>query len=277
MIGKFKLFALVVAFTIVFSSAWAQIDISREVLFKLPPELTYGLLGMRVSADQVVFVNNFGKMVRYNLETKESFSGKIRGQRIIDFDLILGQPVFLNEEGTLGGQIKPNWPVRAYDACRIDSSDQGLILTGGKKMIFLAENATDTAEAVGLNFALPVKDGFLWSIGLKKLTGPWVVSLFDCYGNLMKEVFNFAPSFDPSGIELGPIGEEGEALLSVLEDNQRKLILLGQNGHMIWKINGPEKFCCRDLAFDGQGNLLVLEKNGQSVVLTRWTFTVPQG
>lgn len=275
--GKYRLTILVLAFSMILSVASAQIDISREVLFKLPPDVAYGLLGMRVSADQVVFINSFGNQVRLNLGTGESFKGKIRGQRIIDFDLMLGQPVFINEEGRLGGYVKPGWPNKSYNACRLDVCDQGLILTGGEKMIFLGENATDTVETAGINFVLPFKDGFLWSIGLKKVNGPWVISLFDCYGNLMKEIYRFSPSFDPTGIELGPIGEEGEALISLNENNQRKLILIGQNGHMVWKIDAPAKFCSHDLAFDGQGNLLVLEKAGQNVVLSRWKFNAPQG
>jgi hypothetical protein len=272
-----KLSFLVAVFSLVLTMVGAQIQISREVLYKLPPEVSYGLLGMRVSAGQVVFMNNLGKILRYNLETSEAFKGKIRGRRIVDFDLILGQPVFIDEEGKLGGQIKPEWPERSYSSCVIEAGDQGLLLTGGSKMIFLGHNATSTVEVEGINFALPLRDGFVWALGLKKLTGPWTLALFDCYGNLMKSIYDFSPAFDPAGIELGPLGEEDEALISAYENNARKLMLIGSNGHMIWKIDAPDKFCRRDVAFDGQGNLLILEKIDNQVVLSRWKFAAPQG
>lgn len=272
-----KSFLLLFVFCLLNSFVAAQIDIDREVLLKLPPELAYGLLGMRVAADKVVMMNNLGRMVSFDLTSGESFAGRIRGQRIVDFDLILAQPVFLNEEGLLGGQIQPEWPKIQFNACRIEAGSQGLHLSGGQKMIFLGENATQTVEADGLNFALPVAEGFLWSVGLPKKTGSWAVSLFDCYGNLMKEIYRFSPAFDPTGLEIGPLGEEGEVLISAYEENQRKIAMIGQNGHMIWKIDGPEKVCPRDLAFDSLGNLLVIEAGDSGLVLSRWKFATPQG
>lgn len=255
----------------------AQIDIEREILFKLPAELTYGLLGMRVATDKVVMMNNLGRMVSYDLNTGESFSGRIKRQRVIDFDLVLGQPLYLNEEGVLGGQIQPEWPKIQYLACRVEAGKNGLYLSGGEKMFFLGNNATQTVEVSGLNFVLPVSEGFLWSVGLPKRNSAWVVSLFDSYGNLMKEIYRFSPEFDPVGLEIGPLGEEDEVLVSSYEDNQRKVALIGKNGHMLWKVNGPEKFCNRDLAFDPEGNLLVLEKTSDGAVLSRWKFAAPQG
>lgn len=277
MIAKTKVTGLLIVFSLILATAGAQINIEREVLYELSPGFSYGLIGMRASADQVLMMNHYGKMIRYDLNTGEAFNGKIRGQRILDFDLIMGQPVYINQQGRLGGLIKPQWPDKAFDACRIEACDQGLLLTGAGKMLFLAQNATDTFATEGINFALPIGRGYLWSVGLKSKIGPWKISLFDCYGNVMKEIYEFSRSFDPAGLSLGPIGPEGEALISCYENNQRKLALVGQNGHMIWKIDGPEKFCMRDMVFDDRGNLLVLEKKGKKVVLARWKFEVPEG
>jgi hypothetical protein len=273
----FKQLLLLICLVMIAESAMAQINIDREVLFKLPPELSYSLLGMRVATEKVVMMNNLGRMVSFDLNTGESFSGRIKKQRIIDFDLILGQPIYLNEEGLLGGQMQPEWPRTQFSACRIENGKNGLYLCGGEKMIFLGNNATQSVEVGGLNFVLPVSEGFLWSIGLPARASTWVVSLFDSYGNLMKEIYRFSPEFDPVGLEIGPLGEEDEVLVSCYENNQRKIALIGKNGHMLWKINGPEKFCDRDLAFDGEGNLLVLEKTTDGVVLSRWKFAAPQG
>jgi hypothetical protein len=277
MIAKTKLTGFLIVFSLMVVAAGAQINVEREVLYELSPSFSYGLIGMRTSAEQVLMMNHYGQMIRYDLNTGEAFNGKIRGQRILDFDLIMGQPIYINQQGRLGGLIKPQWPDKSFAACKIEACEQGLLLTGGGKMLFLAQNATDTFVTEGLNFALPVGRGYLWSIGLKRKTGPWSISLFDCYGNLLKEIYEFSRSFDPSGITLGPVGPEGEALLSSYENNRRKLTLVGQNGHMMWKIDGPEKFCARDIAFDTRGNLLVLEKNGKKVVLARWRFEAPQG
>ncbi|GAB4270182.1 MAG: hypothetical protein Kow0029_06800 [Candidatus Rifleibacteriota bacterium] len=273
-VSVFLLLVLLITFT---SSAFSQINIEKETLLKLPPELGYGLIGMRVCSGNIFIANTLGKVVRFNMDTGESFKDRIRGHRILDFDLILGQPVYLTLEGTLAGHRQKNWPEGPYDACYLEVSDQGLIMRGSDKMFFLADNATAAIKIDGFNFALPVKNAFLWSMGIKKAGGPWYISLFDCYGNLMKEVYKFSPAFDPTGIELGPIGEEGEVLISAYENNSRKLVLIGQNGHMIWKLDAPDKFCRRDVAFDGKGNLLVLEKQGGEIVLNRWKFSMPKG
>jgi hypothetical protein len=112
---------------------------------------------------------------------------------------------------------------------------------------------------------------------MKKPNGIWGVSLYDFYGNLMKNVYEFSPSFDPAGLEIGPLGEEGEVIISAYENNRRKISMIGQNGHMMWKIDGPEKVCARDIAVDGQGNLLVLEESEEAIILSRWKFQLPQG
>jgi hypothetical protein len=277
MINKFKLITLTFLMLFLLNMVSAQIEISREILFELPAEVSSGLLGMRVSAGKVVFLNNLGKMIQFNLETNEAVSGKIRGQRLIDFDLILGQPVFLSDEGKLGGQVSGAWPKNGLAASRLEAADEGVILTGGGRMHFLPQNATEPFRVKNFHFALPVNNGFLWSMRKDKSSGPWKVALYDSYGNLMKEVYEFSADFAPTGIEIGPTGPEDEMLLSAYEDNQRKIILLGHNGYMMWKIDGPEKFCNRDLAFDDKGSLLVLEQNRDKVILSRWKFAVPQG
>lgn len=275
--SKLKFLGVLILLLGVNSFCLAQIPIEREILFKIPAEISYNLLGMRANAGKVFLMNSLGRTVLLNLETRESFSGRLRGVRPIDFDLVLGQPIYLTEEGTLGGQIDSAWPRQAHSACRIEVCDQGILLTGGEKMIFLAQNATNTVEVPGLNFAVPLEQGFVWSLGTAAKGGPWMVSLFDCFGNLMKEIYRFSPGFSPIGIEAGPKGFEGELLLSAYENNQRKLILIGQNGYMLWKIDGPEKQCPRDIAFDDEGNLLVIEKSDGGLVISRWKFAAPQG
>jgi hypothetical protein len=93
----------------------------------------------------------------------------------------------------------------------------------------------------------------------------------------MSEAYTFSPEFVPSGIEVGPAGSEGELLVSSVEGTARKLAFIGNNGRMFWKLDGPEKVSPRDVAFDNQDNLLVLERNGRELWLNRWKVTQPEG
>ncbi len=276
MIKTFKTFMVFAAFILTAGMVSAQAEVTREPLLKVADELATGLLGMRCSDGKVFIVNNSGKYVRFDLETGEAFSGKTGSEKILDFDVVLGQMVFIDEEGRLGGHLLPSWPARTWDACRIEACDEGLLLSGGDKAYFLAKTATQAAEIENIDFALPVPNGFFWTMQLKS-SGVWGADLYDCLGNMMSEVYKFSPEFVPAGIEVGPAGSEGELLVSTLEDNVRKLAFIGNNGRMFWKLDGPEKVSQRDLAFDSQDNLLVLERNGRELWLNRWKVTQPEG
>ena len=94
----------------------------------------------------------------------------------------------------------------------------------------------------------------------------------------MNKVYKFSDIFEPSRLELGPNNGDGDLLISATEGNQRTLAVIGNNGRMFWKINGPDKVCLRDVAFGPLGELLVLEKNSEGkTVLSRWTFSTPEG
>ncbi len=261
----------------VVNSGFTQVDISREQLFQVPDVLNKDLIGMRYAGGRVFIVNAAGRYVRYDLETRESFSGKLATDRILDFDLVLGQVIFLDATGKIGGRSRSTWPDRQYEATSIEVSAEGLLMAGGDKIFFLAQNATQAVEIGGLHFAQPVNNGFFWTLQIRPKTGLWGADLYDNLGNLMKEVYNFSSEFVPSGLEIGPVGPEGELLVSAFENNERKLSLIANNGHMFWKIAGPGKFARRDVAFDDQGNLLVLEKNADKTWLSRWKMAVPEG
>lgn len=258
------------------STASAQLDITREPLFRVPDDLTTGLLGIRSAEDRVFIANSNGKYLRFDLDTGESFSGKTGSEKISDFDVVLGQLIFIDENGKLGGHVLPVWPDTPWDSCRIEACDQGLLLFGGDKSFFLARNASTATEIDNVNFVLPVPNGFFWSMEIRP-AGNWGADLYDCLGNKMSEIYNFAPDFKPAGVEVGPAGPEGELVVSAFEDGVRRIAFIGNNGRMFWKIDGPEKLSKRDLAFDKQGDLLVLEKNGKELWLNRWKMAFPEG
>ncbi|NCB39343.1 MAG: hypothetical protein EOM80_11305 [Erysipelotrichia bacterium] len=276
MINMRKILSLIVVIVLSAATVSAQPVIEREPLLQIASDMSSDLLGMRVSAGRVFIANAAGNYVRFDLETREAFKGKAKSNKIIDFDVILGQLVFIDAEGRLGGRFNSLWPDRAYDGCRVDAADQGLLVSGGDKAFFLGKTATYAVEIGSLDFVLPVANGFIWSLSSKK-GGNWGADLYDCLGNLMKEVYSFSAEFIPTGIEVGPAGSEGELLVSYNENNARKLALIGNNGRMFWKIDGPEKTGPRDIAFDDQGNLLVIERKGSELWLNRWVITFPEG
>ncbi|MBU1107467.1 MAG: hypothetical protein KKB51_12425 [Candidatus Riflebacteria bacterium] len=255
----------------------AQTLVERQPLFKVPLPANSDVLGMRVSDNKVFVVNSAGRFVRYDLETGESLNGKATVDRIIDFDVVLGQLVFLDGNGKIGGRVRPSWPDQSYSACKIDVSTEGLLLSGGDQAVFLEKNATEAYYLPGLSMILPIQNGFVWAVQMRAKTGNWGADLYDSLGNVMHEVYTFSNVFEPAGLEVGPTGPEGELLVSANENNVRKLSLIAHNGYMFWKMDGPPKLFPRDVAFDNQGNMLVLELKDKDIWLIRWKLTHPQG
>lgn len=255
----------------------AQTQVEAEQLFKLPLSADSGILGMRVAGNKVFVVNTVGRFVRYDLETREALNGRAPAEKIIDFDVVLGQLVYLDGEGKIAGRTRPTWPDQSYAACRIDVSTEGLLLSGGARAVFLDKNATEPFYINDLAMVRPIDNGYLWAMQMRNRNGRWNADLYDSFGNLMHEVYEFSDAFEPSGLEIGPIGPEGELLVSAIENNVRKLSLIASNGYMFWKMDGPPKRFPRDIAFDSQGNMLVLEVKNQDVWLTRWKLTHPEG
>jgi hypothetical protein len=257
--------------------AGAQTQVEVEQLFKIPLSADSGILGMRVSGSKVFVVNSAGRFVRYDLETREALNGRAPAERILDFDVVLGQLIYLDGDGKVAGRIRPTWPDQSYSACRIDVSTEGLILSGGARAVFLEKNATEAFFIDDLAMVRPIDNGYLWSMQIRGQQGRWHADLYDSYGNLMHEVYEFSDEFSPSGLEVGPIGPEGELLVSAFENNVRKLSLIASNGYMFWKMDGPPRLFPRDIAFDSQGSMLVLEAKNNEVWLTRWKLTHPEG
>lgn len=255
----------------------AQTQVETEALFKMPLSIDSGILGMRVSGSKVFVANRSGRFVRYDIDTREALNGKVAADSIIDFDVVLGQMIFLDGNGKIGGHVRRSWPDQSYAACRIDACTEGVILSGGDRAIFLEKNASEAFYINDLVMMLPVDNGYAWSVQIRGKNNRWSADLYDSFGNLMHEVYEFSDVFEPSGLELGPVGQEGELLVSTIEGNVRKLSLIANNGYMFWKMDGPPKVSPRDIAFDNLGNMLVFEVKGKDLWLTRWKLTHPEG
>ena len=140
--------------------------------------------------------------------------------------------VYLQADGKLNGKIRKAWPKKSYEACNLDILGEGAILSGGRQFIFLEKNATDSLSIPEMGLVYPIQNGFIWNVRRDKKSKNWLVDLFDCYGNLMKNVYTFSESFKPSGLQIGPATIEKDVLLSFYSKNKREVCLMAQNGHM---------------------------------------------
>lgn len=266
-----KIFSVIILVCLV-GSLHAEI----EKIVSLPENLENGLIGMRVSADRAFIMNQKGQYIRVDVNNKEALRGNIDSDSIIDFDLILGRIIYLDSKGRLKGRTQSIWqPQKRYNACQIEVSDQGLFLTGADVAYFLPQNASETIEIPGLNFVVPINHGFAWKL---EKENTWRASLINVYGYEKKEIYRFTDRFNPTGIRVGPKGPEGELLITFYENNIRSMVLIGNNGHMFWRLDGPEGICRRDVAFDSRGRILFLDRdNDGKIWLFRWTPEIPKG
>ncbi len=276
---RIKTILFLLLFLISLTSSVTALEIKSESITKIPDDISANIIGMRVYKELAYIMNANGKYIIINLTDGDISSFKIdSANKILDFDVVLGKIIYLDDQGMLGGHAFPKWSKGPYkDVCQIEACDQGLILSGGNNSYFLSKNATTSIELPEINFALPVNNGFIWSMSLDK-EKHWQANLYDCFGNLMGNVYKFSEYFEPTNIEIGPNGIEGEMLISATEGAVRTLALIGNNGRMFWKINGPQKVCARDVGFDQMDDLIVLDRNTDGdIVISRWKFTIPEG
>lgn len=276
MVNKIKISAFILLFAC-FSSFLSAMDIKKEVVAAVPEDLVSKLIGLRVYKNQAFVMASNGKYITVDLSNGKITSSRAKIAKVIDYDVAAGKIVCLDEQGKISGYPLGKLGEKTYDSCRIETCDQGVILSGGDNSYFLPQKGKAPSELKGIVMPLPIYNGFLWAMSLNK-ERCWELNLHDCFGNFMDKVYKFSNGFEPSNLEIGPAGIDGDLLVSAKENKVRKIALIGRNGRMFWKINGPAKICSRDLAFGPLGELLVLEKNPEGkIILSRWTFTTPQG
>lgn len=276
MIKGLKISVLVI-FLISFISSISAMEIHKDTIARIPENIASNLIGVRVYKNLAYVMATNGEYVTIDLNSGKTKSYKI-SDNVIDFDVVVGKIIYINENGMLSGHVFPKWPKGPYNnSCKIDACDQGAIISGGNTVYFLAKNATSTFLLPDISLALPINNGFIWAMSLNT-EKQWEINLHDCYGNLMGKVYKFSQMFEPSNLEIGPNGIEGDLLISATEGKERTIALIGNNGRMFWKVNGPEKVCPRDVVFDEADRLVFVEKNEQNeVFLCRWEFKVPEG
>ncbi len=258
---------------------WAALKIRKEAVATLPGIDPAEVVGVRTFAKTAILVYRDGRESRTDLTTGKTTPGtplETAGKALLDFALDGDKIVALTSDGTLIGAKPACWPAGPFAATRIDIANGEGFLSGGICSFYLAPRATDSVVIPGNYLSMPLRDGFLWSMTRPGLRA-WEASLIDGFGNQMKKIFKFSAEFDPTGISFGPTGPEGELLVSYFVGASREVALIGQNGRMLWKLPVPAPACPRDLAWDAGGALLVLERDGNGLVLNRIAFEVPQG
>lgn len=276
--NKFMRFSLVAIFVFMFASMANAQDIDKKVIMRVPDEIASKLVGMRVVKEKAYIMASDGNYVVCDLAKEEVSQEKCKNTAdIIDFDVVVGKIIFLDCEGKIGGHYFPKWPVGPHNACKIEACAKGVVLYGGANASFIAKNATTTFEIPDMNFVLPIDSGLMWAMKLNK-NNRWEANFYDYYGNEKNKIYEFSEYFEPSNLEIGPQGIDGELLVSATEGTCRTLSLIANNKRMFWKINGPEKVCPRDAGFDHNNKLILLEKNENGeLILSRWNFIIPEG
>lgn len=255
----------------------SAMNISRQKLAVFSGIDPDSVLGIRSAGEKVFLVQKDGNMFSLGLADGAISQEQPLGAKLVDFALNGGLPVGLTVDGKLIGSVEPSWPQIQFQACRLDISDQEALLSGGEDSYFLAKNATSPVKIANVAFGLPFKDGFLWTIRRHSSSFSWQVELADMFGNRMKRIYRFGRDFDPNGLRAGPLGPENEILLSYFSGGKRELVMIGQNGRMMWRISVPSPVCARDIAWDNHGKLLFLIRENNELALYRWEFALPEG
>lgn len=268
---KYNLFVLVIFFFCVAFQANAQFHAREEKLVKIPDKVAKTLIGIRVDKDILYAVGMNGCYIKYNLTTGKISQGRIDGEPIIDFAIIQGELIYLDGSSKLRGKIRPNWPVKKFTASRISSIGERVVLSGVDKLEYLDKCATKTVEILNIDFPLPLENGYIATMK-RETNNRWSLALYDDFGNFIDNIYTFPADFYPTGIELGPVNSIGDMLLSYYIGSKREILIIGKNGHLLRKIGGPNKICKRDLAFDNQGNLLIIDVYGKNIYVSRWNL-----
>jgi hypothetical protein len=252
-------------------------NLQRHLVTDLSSVPLTGLIGLRVSGNEAFLANQQGHLWKIDL-----LSGKLRKEHgldreILDFAFNQGRILALDTTGRMLGATSPTWPAGPFPGYALECGTGDVFLAGAEDSLFLLKDATEPARVRGVPLGMPMADGLLWAVRRTSAAESWSAELVDMFGNRMKRVFRFNRGFQPSGLILGPPGPENELPVSYWNGPRRELVLIGQNARMLWKIRLDAPVCRRNLAWDAQGRILILEKGDKGLILNRLSFLIPEG
>ncbi|NLM17214.1 MAG: hypothetical protein GX221_05800 [Candidatus Riflebacteria bacterium] len=278
MIKRIHVFFLI-TFLSLFSFELTAQSITREVLLEIPQKMiSQGLLGFRYENNHVYILSESGNYIILNTADQSMKEGSVKvSGSIVDFDVYNGELIYLNDAGSLGGHIFSEWASLSFNASRIEACSAGLMLYGSGDAYYLPKSSAEVVEIKDMPFLLPVQDGFFWTMALTE-KGNWRADIYDCFGNMMSPVFDFASTYQPVNLQLGPEGPDNELLISGIEENSKRFaISIGNNGRMFWKLRLPRQEAPRDFAVDALERILIIERSRSGLSLNRWKVKFPEG
>ncbi|MBF0409509.1 MAG: hypothetical protein HQM10_19370 [Candidatus Riflebacteria bacterium] len=252
-------------------------EFGKELILRLKGLDLDKLVGMRTKGREILVFDTTGAYLEVNPD-KKFFKPKNLGRALRDFAVSENSVICITGQGDIFSDTGKPLIDRVFDSQTIEYSESGDLFLGGSKNSFCV-SASNTSEIIDLKkplLSVPLKDSFMWSVERHPTTGVWQASIVDIFGNSMKRVFRFSRDFEPSNIRLLK-SPENDLLVSYWSGSCREIALIGQNSRMFWKIELPEPICQRDIAFDDSGNLLLLEREKDEILLYRLRLSIPQG
>ncbi|HNV71036.1 MAG TPA: hypothetical protein PKO06_15140 [Candidatus Ozemobacteraceae bacterium] len=255
----------------------AAVNIKRDTVALVAECPATEVLTLRVQGRKAWLVCRNGDFWNVDLETGSVSERRSLAKPVVDAALLGEELIGLEGSGALLGKVPTHWTTAPVPAVRLESAGGDLLIVSDTESRYLAAPATQSIRLGPLPLAVPFRDGFLWSMSRQTGGRAWQIELLDMFGNRMKRLYRFSAEFDPTGTVMGPVGPEGEILISFYTGQTREFAAIGPHGRMLWRVPGSAPVCARDFAWSPTGGLLVLEAQGTGVAVTRWQFVTPEG
>ena len=278
--GRFFVAILSCFLCFLFLDRLAAQEISKTTICEIPVVEESSLIGMRVFEGRALLLWRCGELFEIDLETGVLTRSDTGYRNLLDFGILNGLIVPLQADlGGIQAGLKEVPRGMGYEAAAVECGfDGSVFLLNANGTRYFPVDSSRSHQLDGLFFLMPLENGFAWVLQRDASSGKWTANIHDYFGNHMHDVYRFSKQFKPSGLSLGPVGPEGELLVSYQHEGKRGLLLIGQNSRMIWRIPGPaSQSSRRDIAWDAKGNLIVVERENGRLVLKRWEFELPQG
>ncbi len=255
----------------------AAVNIKRDTVALVADCPAADVLTLRVQGRKAWLICRNGDFWNIDLETGSVAERRSLSRPLVDAAILGEELIGLDGSGALIGKVPAGWPTEPLAAVRLEMAGGDALITADDQSRYLAAGATQAVRLSPLPLAIPFRDGLLWSMSRQSGGRAWQIELLDMYGNRMKRLYRFSSDFEPTGIVMGPVGPEGEILLSFYVGQTREFLAIGPHGRMLWRVPASTPLCPRDFAWSPTGGLLVLEAQGKGVALTRWKFVTPEG
>lgn len=205
----------------------------------------------------------------------------ISDNSILDFTISKENLFYINKRGFLYSLPASTLSSGPYDACKVEASNDGLLLLlGGRNTYVFPVNRNASIPVVidDIQPCYPLDNGFIVSLSMHQITKVWSIDLLEQLGNKLKRFYKFDRKFKPNAFNFIAVNSDHEILVSYEQNNKRYVSLFATNGRMVWRINLPKPICPRDITFSPDNKLVIITKNKNgNLLLQRIHFAIPAG